>query len=560
MRHTVFFMLLLIGHGAATAQTDFRTRNPVGLFQDMKADTVTSAHFNHFAPTPLIAFKITTPVPGQELTGANQGMAVIDFNHDGYPDLLKADEAYAGQAPSRLLLGRGDGTFAILQDSGLPAGLTDPRVADLDNDGWEDVVCQVTSGGTYREKRKGLTFKFTEEIRMAVFRNRGGQRFEDVTTPWLAEKTGQFIGACVFDVDQDGRLDLLLTERTAERKYRLAVFQGTPRGFVAGQGVPLPDGLSFDVWTSRQPVLISAFDLDADGDLDVILQETGFLPRRPRLLVVSENEGGRLQPWENSAFPGGSRLTSLSWMDVNNDGRWDAYAGLSDYDGGRNQLYLNRGPEGFVEQGRQWGLWAGYNNCSGGCWTDFDNDGYPDLVQGRDFAESAYTEPALYLNDQGRRFLNVTDRAVGTLGPGTGSIVALDADQDGDQDLLYGHLSYYSESSPIENTGMKLLRNDGEAGHWLEIKLVGTRSNRSAIGGQATVYHAEGSLSRNVAGGMFHGRNQPALSMHFGLDRAVVTDSVVVRWPDGAHEWWPGSPANRQLVLTEGEGESRSGK
>jgi hypothetical protein len=112
----------------------------------------------------------------------------------------------------------------------------------------------------------------------------------------------------------------------------------------------------------------------------------------------------------------------------------------------------------------------------------------------------------------------------------------------------------------MAQTAMQLLRNDSRAGHWLAVELVGTTSNRTALGARATVYAGGRSQHQYVNNGFFCGAAQPAARMHFGLGAAVRADSVLVRWPDGQFEHFGARAADQAVVLTEGAGGRRSGK
>jgi hypothetical protein len=177
----------------------------------------------------------------------------------------------------------------------------------------------------------------------------------------------------------------------------------------------------------------------------------------------------------------------------------------------------------------------------------------------RGFNTSGYADNVPYLNDGGRRFLNIAGSVVGRSGPGSITGIPLDADLDGDQDIILGHNTYYVEGTPLETTVLQLIRNDSQVGNWVEIRLEGTESNRSAIGGRAEVFCGANSYHQMVANGANWGVCQPPLPMHFGLDQAAAVDSVLVTWPNGGLEKWAGPPVNARVVFIEGEGEIRSG-
>jgi hypothetical protein len=150
-------------------------------------------------------------------------------------------------------------------------------------------------------------------------------------------------------------------------------------------------------------------------------------------------------------------------------------------------------------------------------WGDYDNDGDLDL-----YLTSIYKgrRSTLYRNDGNGRFTDVTWLAGAGVDNGWGAAYA-DIDGDGDLDLIIG-----------SGEGVRLLRNDGNANHWLHVRAVGTASNRSAIGARVTVTAGPLKQTAEVQGGKGTG-NQHSLPVEFGLgpwDRPV---SVEVKFPSG---------------------------
>lgn len=549
--------VLLVFPGLLSAQTDYSTRNPVGLFQDLQADTVTTDLFNHFAPTPHIAFHVTDPVPGQDVIAVTEGLAAVDFDNDGDQDVVVGVLGFAGESGARLLVNNGDGTFAVSQNPGLPRGLYHVVAGDLDNDGWTDLVGLALTGG-FRPRvwESEEVMKREREraeprvIHLVVLHNDQGRGFQ--TSLDLTEDRSHlnWTDPLVADFDQDGWLDVLWVASRENSTGVATRFRGGPAGFSAGE----PENLT---WTGLR--MFSLLDLDADGDPDLLNQGGLILsPPTPGLLNWWSNEQGVFVPRGEAPLPQISRPSGLFPADVNNDGLIDLFAGCYDFGGGANQLYLNLGDGRYRDQGKEMGLWAGYNNTTSVAWADWDNDTFVDMLQSREFNEGRYTESALFLNEGGRRFLNVTARADQPLGPSSYGGLALDADRDGDLDLMVGHISHFFSLVPLEDCRLQLLRNDSQTDNWLEVRLEGTVSNRSAIGGQAAVHLGPVTLTRLVGGGTSTwGRTQPPLPMHFGLGDAAVADSVTVRWPGGRSEVFAGGPGNRQIVLVEGQGRSR---
>jgi hypothetical protein len=565
MNKAALTFLLLLLPASAHAQSDQSIRQPVGLFQDMQADTVTSDLFNHFADTPGIAFHVTRPVPGRDLVGEVTSMVALDFDNDGDQDCVLGSQGLEGEPGARLLLGNGDGTFTEAGVPGLPRRLYRMIAADLDNDGWTDLLATRLEGGAPRLARWISAEANAERARryeplrtrVVALYNEQGQSWRPAPVEFPEQEIRDAHGlihdllnfaAC--DLDQDSWLDFVFCwEDVNPTRSRQVVLRGGPDGPRVDPAA-LEGGPQFGFI----PTLL---DVDGDGDQDLILQGGGYFDQGPGLLTWWSNEQGRLVFQGDFRLPQKPRITSLQAVDVNNDRRLDLLAGSSDFQGGANELFVAQADGSYLEQGQAMGLWAGYNYTRSLVPGDWNQDTWTDLLQVRMFSEGGYTESALFLNDEGRRFLNITGQADAPLGPSSMAALALDADADGDLDILLGHLTSFLEVMPLSETGAKLLRNDCRTGNWLEVRLEGTRSHRSALGSQVVLHLPGTELLQPVPHGVNWSHCQQPLPAHFGLGRAARADSISVRWPDGAWEVFPGAEANRQIVLLEGQGRSR---
>jgi hypothetical protein len=187
---------------------------------------------------------------------------------------------------------------------------------------------------------------------------------------------------------------------------------------------------------------------------------------------------------------------------------------------------------------------------------DYDNDGARDLFMAnghvldniqRYHGETSYAEPKLMFRNTGKGiFENVSDQ----LGPdfilprvSRGAAVA-DFDNDGDLDIL------------VNNNGQapQLLRNDGgNANHWLEILLIGTRSNRDGVGARVKVTARDLMLYDQRKGGMSYQSAQDA-RLHFGLGTRTKIDSIEINWPSGMITKLNNLHSDQILAIKEGEG------
>ena len=187
---------------------------------------------------------------------------------------------------------------------------------------------------------------------------------------------------------------------------------------------------------------------------------------------------------------------------------------------------------------------------------DYDNDGARDLFMAnghvldniqRYHADTQYAEPKLMFRNTGRGiFENVSDR----LGPdfqlprvSRGAAIG-DFDNDGDLDIL------------VNNNGqaLQLLRNDGgNANHWLEIFLIGTKSNRDGVGARVKVSAGDLILYDQRKGGMsYQSAQDPRL--HFGLGQRSTVDAIEILWPSGSVTKLANLKSDQIIAVKEGVG------
>ncbi|HTM31848.1 MAG TPA: CRTAC1 family protein, partial [Vicinamibacterales bacterium] len=195
--------------------------------------------------------------------------------------------------------------------------------------------------------------------------------------------------------------------------------------------------------------------------------------------------------------------------------------------------------------------WLGW----GAGFADFDNDGwldifltnghvYPEVRQLR--TEAGYEQRKVVYRNVGGRFEDVTER----LGPpatsakaGRGTAFG-DIDNNGTVDVAINN---------VHDTPDLFLTSAPAANHWLLLRLIGTRSNRSAIGARVTLRIGPVVQVQEVRGGGSY-ISQNDLRVHFGLGAASRADRLEVRWPNGLEEMWQGISADHLITFTEGTG------
>jgi hypothetical protein len=504
-----------------------------------------------------------------ETTGT--GVAAFDYDGDGWLDIFQVNGTTLagfpkGQEPTNhLYRNRHDGTFedvtarAGVAASGWGQGAC---AGDYDNDGDEDLF--VTYWG-----------------QNILYRNRGNGVFDDVTgTAKLQYQTSRWSTSCAFlDYDRDGRLDLVVANyidldlsttplpSSGLCRYKgLAVACGPP-GLPGGKNFlyhNAGDGTFEDVSqksgvariTSTYALGVSTLDFDNDGWTDIYVANDS----NPSALYRNNHDG----TFTDIGVSAGCALSqdgrSQSGMgiaigDYDRNGTMDIFK--TNFAGDTSTLYSNTG-RGWCED-RTFASGIGVNTRWlgwGAGFLDLDNDGWLDLflVNGHVYpevdslkSEAAYKQPkVVYRNLGNGRFRDITAE----LGPPLTIVRAsrgaafADFDNDGDLDVVVNN---------VHDT-LDLFRLDQTAGHhWITLKLVGTTSNRSAIGALARVITADGEQRQEVRGGGSY-YSQSDLRLQFGLGDAKAIDRVIVRWPNGAQETWTGLAVDRSHTLIEGAG------
>jgi hypothetical protein len=264
---------------------------------------------------------------------------------------------------------------------------------------------------------------------------------------------------------------------------------------------------------------------------------------------------------------GAGRGFACWFFDYDNDGRPDIYAneqgvslaeevafalGLPFTMTSRPHLYRNLGPEGFRDVTAEAGLERPMRpmGCNIG---DIDNDGYLDIYLGTGGMSLSYLVPNLmFKNVDGARFEDVTvSSGTGHLQKGHGTSFA-DYDGDGDLDLFVEA----GGACPGDRSYNLLFRNPGHGRHWLKVKLVGTRTNRSAIGARlrAVVKRADGSsrtIHRTIGNNSSFGGNTLVESL--GLGEAAAVAELEVTWPTSkTTQTLRDVAADRSIEITEG--------
>jgi hypothetical protein len=503
-----------------------------------------------------------------ETTGT--GVGFLDFDNDGILDLVFANgRTLEGQASahSHLYRGRGDGTFVDVTDkaglarSGWGQGVA---VGDYDNDGFEDIY---------------LTF-YGSNI---LFHNNGDGTFTDVTARAGVAAGGWSTSAAWADFDKDGRLDLYVA-RYIDFDPATAALPGAK---IAGvncmyRGIPVmcgPRGLkglrdilyrnngdgTFTDVTERAGIDKPAYrglgvvwgDYDNDGRPDIFVAND----TQPNLLYRNRGDG----TFEDVGLVSGVAVDEdgreragmgIDVADYDNDGWLDVAIG--NFSGEPCSLYQNRHDGTFVET--TWTSGIGPPTVPLLTWGtrffDYDNDGWQDLVfanghvypeVGAHHLDETYAQRlVLFHNGGAGKYVDIRGSA-GEVWNGTWPARGLavgDYDNDGDLDIVV---------SIINGPPLLLQNRGGNSGHWLTATLVGTRSNRDAIGARVTARVGGRTIVEEVRSGGSY-LSESDRRVHFGLGSDARVDSIEIVWPSGAKERVGPIDADKFVTIKEGSG------
>jgi enediyne biosynthesis protein E4 len=430
-------------------------------------------------------FSDVTERAGLAVEMYGMGVAVADFNNDGFADIL-----ITAVGQNRLFQNTGAGHFVdVTEKAGLGGRLgfsTSALWFDFDRDGFLDLlVCNYVKWSPALDvfcsvdgKRKSYcTPEAYHGDTCWLFRNRGNGTFEDVTAKsGIFDPTSKSLGAALVDYDRDGWPDVLIANDTQPNKLYRNLRNG------AFEDVAVRAGVAFsEDGKARAGMGVDAADFDNSGMEGIAI--TNF--DNEMMALYRPSRSGVYTDVAIAAGVGQASRESLgfgcAFLDMNLDGRLDLVAVNGHIDETVRQI---RGNAGYAQP------------------------------------------PHLFLNRGGARFQDVASLAGGGFAsPKVARGLAYgDFDRDGDTDLLI-----------TTNRGPAYLyRNDVAPGaHWLRMRLIGTKSNRDAIGAVVRVTTPESTQSRTVKTGSSY-LSQSELTLTFGLGPRDFATRVVLEWPSGS--------------------------
>jgi len=450
-------------------------------------------------------FADVTRAAGLDVELYGMGVAVADYDNDGFPDILVT---CVGQ--NRLFRNTGRGTFVdVTRATGLDGRLgfsTSAMWVDIDRDGHLDLfVCNYVKWSMENDvfcsvdgRRKSYcTPEAYRGDTCWLFRNRGNGTFEDVTaTCGIFDSSSKALGVALIDHDQDGWPDIFVANDTQPNKLYRNLRNGKFRDVALEAGVAL-----------------------------------------------SEDGKARAGMGVDVAYLDGSARPSVA---------------VTNFEGEMVGLYTSAQAGLYRDNATASGVGAASRNRLGfGCaFADIDLDGATDLLVANGHIDATARNvrnavgqaqpPHLFLNQGRGRFLDVASSIGGAFAtPRVGRGLAYgDFDRDGDVDLLL----------TTNNGPAVLLRNDQLAGNKsVRVRLVGTMSNRDGIGTLVRLFHGGTSQAQMVKSGSSY-LSQSELPLTFGVGKRDRVDRLVVTWPNGRTEEFANVASGRAYDCVEGKG------
>jgi hypothetical protein len=390
-------------------------------------------------------------------------------------------------------------------DAGVAAPVGPSQIGlwgDVDNDGWVDLFVG----------REHISLEGERDAAPAsLYMNQGNGTFVDVAPALGIDDPGSIKGASFGDLDNDGDLDLYLAVFHKENKLLFNDGSGRFREGAREAGV-LRSIDSFSTWF---------WDFNQDGMLDI------FVASYPDNAVgqgpLDDDWGDAAEGWVRDSLG----LGQLGETAV---------------------LYVNRGPEGFVNVSEAVGL-DDIHATMGAGFGDFDNDGFPDLYLGTGASAFDAIEPnTAYHNVGGTQFFDVTT-AMGTGHLQKGHGVSFgDLDEDGDEDLLADMGGAYPADAFMD----ALFANPNNPEHGVILRLEGVTCNRSAVGARVRVVTSMGVRHSMISQGGSFGGNTLQVEAGFRPEEELVR--VEIDWPGGETEVVDELPVDHVVMLRQGEG------
>ena len=506
---------------------------------------------------------------------AASGIAWLDYNNDGWIDFYVANGIGHNDG---LMRNNRDGTFTnVIGQAGFgdANGSSGVVAGDLDNDGDTDLVAVGESGSL-------VLFVVPSPTPIRIFRNNGNGTFTDVTAASgidISNDPGTTQQPVLGDIDNDGLLDLFVTGPGSVNTQ-----QAKPSHLFRNLGglkfEDISDGSGADAAVGACAAAFSHYD--DDGLIDLYVADCADFLGRPQAMRLLKNNGDLTftDITEQVGLPNSDLANPQVgqrgfWMcvalgDYDRDGDFDLFAtnlGLL-FDGSLIPFFVNQ-PHGFFERGtdgrfvsveEQVGIHPLAKNFGwGGSFADFNNDGWEDLIFAGNIPQLPFVQIGPVTGNPGYLFVNEGNKTfrrdplpVDLSNTFSTGLATADYNNDGFVDVIIGNGSYALDPQPTP-TLLKNTPTRGNRNSWITVRLVGTDSNRDAIGARVRVHLPGRILTQEIrAGSNFLSQNSPWLT--FGLNQDRQAQKIEVLWPSGAVETFFNVPGHRTVTITEGQG------
>ncbi len=434
------------------------------------------------------------------------GAAAADYDRDGDVDVY----AVRGNVgPNLLFQNDGAGNFtevgAAAGVAGAPVAGAGPVFADLDGDGWLDLLVGGVDGSA-----------------AAIYRNNADGTFQDVSLAAGFTPFGGTFSMALADFDHDDDLDIAAVHWAFD--LRVTLWEND--GVGAFTDITAASGLQVGSIYGFSPMFS---DIDGDGWVDLLVAADFGTSR-----VFRNQTNGTFAEITTAVIDDENGMGAAAF-DYDNDGDvdwlvtsiWDPnQVAEGNWGTSGNRLYRNLGNGVFEDVTTPAGVREGYWGW-GACAQDLDQDGHTDLFHTNGFDEGVATEfiadPSRLFRAQGNSTFTESAAALGVVDSGQGrGLLCFDYDGDGDLDVF------------VANNGEapKLFRNDDPAGGSLRVRLTSASGNSEGIGAVVRMTIGATTQMREIRAGTNFASAEPAIA-HFGTGLAATVDEIRVEWPDG---------------------------